>query len=170
MLIPAAANMLTSFCWSPIATTLSEDIFNRRNIYKITLVAASPEIDNLCTEVNNHLPCGYYAVVTGENYIDIQRSDVNKGCIIEQLIHHLNISSDKVVAIGDQQNDVSMFAAAGISIAMGNAPDAVKRQAGYVTATNDEEGIVRALEWLRCLTHPVTMRQRLTAAKDNESN
>ncbi|EBB2968306.1 HAD family phosphatase, partial [Salmonella enterica] len=77
-----------------------------------------------------------------------------------------NISSDKVVAIGDQQNDVSMFAAAGISIAMGNAP----RQAGYVTATNDEEGIVRALEWLRCLTHPVTMRQRLTAAKDNESN
>ncbi|EBD0122072.1 HAD family phosphatase, partial [Salmonella enterica] len=25
-------------------------------------------------------------------------------------------------------------------------------------------------EWLRCLTHPVTMRQRLTAAKDNESN
>ncbi|ECY2585572.1 HAD family phosphatase, partial [Salmonella enterica] len=44
------------------------------------------------------------------------------------------------------------------------------RQAGYVTATNDEEGIVRALEWLRCLTHPVTMRQRLTAAKDNESN
>ncbi|EBF8670320.1 HAD hydrolase family protein, partial [Salmonella enterica] len=54
--------------------------------------------------------------------------------------------------------------------AMGNAPDAVKRQAGYVTATNDEEGIVHALEWLRCLTHPVTMRQRLTAAKDNESN
>ncbi|EDT7108424.1 HAD hydrolase family protein, partial [Salmonella enterica subsp. enterica] len=79
-------------------------------------------------------------------------------------------SSDKVVVIGDQQNDVSMFAAAGISIAMGNAPDAVKRQAGYVTAMNDEEGIVHALEWLRCLTHPVTMRQRLTAAKDNESN
>ncbi|EAM3017494.1 HAD family phosphatase, partial [Salmonella enterica subsp. enterica serovar Agbeni] len=26
------------------------------------------------------------------------------------------------------------------------------------------------LEWLRCLTHPVTMRQRLTTAKDNESN
>ncbi|EJJ5284701.1 HAD hydrolase family protein, partial [Salmonella enterica] len=104
------------------------------------------------------------------NYIDIQRSDINKGFIIDKLIHYLNISSDKVVAIGDQQNDVSMFAAAGISIAMGNAPDAVKRQAGYVTATNDEEGIVHALEWLRCLTHPVTMRQRLTAAKDNESN
>lgn len=153
----------------PLITETAENIFNRRNIYKITLVAASPEIDNLCTEVNNHLPCGYYAVVTGENYIDIQRSDINKGCIIEQLIHYLNISSDKVVAIGDQQNDVSMFAAAGISIAMGNAPDAVKRQAGYVTATNDEEGIVHALEWLRCLTHPVTMRQRLTAAKDNES-
>ncbi|EBJ2243259.1 HAD family phosphatase [Salmonella enterica] len=154
----------------PLITETAENIFNRRNIYKITLVAASSEIDTLCTEVNNHLPCGYYAVVTGENYIDIQRSDVNKGCIIEQLIHYLNISSDKVVAIGDQQNDVSMFAAAGISIAMGNAPDAVKRQAGYVTATNDEEGIVHALEWLRCLTHPVTMRQRLTAAKDNESN
>ncbi|WP_047655702.1 HAD hydrolase family protein, partial [Salmonella enterica] len=73
-------------------------------------------------------------------------------------------------AICDQPSDFSIVSAAGIGISMGNAPDAVKRQAGFVTATNDEEGIVHALEWLRCLTHPVTMRQRLTAAKDNESN
>ncbi|EDJ4433532.1 HAD hydrolase family protein, partial [Salmonella enterica] len=52
----------------PIITETAENIFNRRNIYKITLVAASSKIDTLCTEVNNHLPCGYYAVVTGENY------------------------------------------------------------------------------------------------------
>ncbi|MDI5817525.1 HAD hydrolase family protein, partial [Salmonella enterica subsp. enterica serovar Cerro] len=51
-----------------------------------------------------------------------------------------------------QQNDVSMFAAAGISIAMGNAPDAVKRQAGYVTATNDEEGIVHYGKTVRVRT------------------
>ncbi|CHP60398.1 putative hydrolase [Salmonella enterica subsp. enterica serovar Typhi] len=67
----------------PLITETTENIFNRRDIYKITLVAVSSEIDTLCTEVNNHLPYGYYAVVTGENYIDIQRTDVNKGCIIE---------------------------------------------------------------------------------------
>ncbi|WP_219377248.1 Cof-type HAD-IIB family hydrolase [Citrobacter sp. Colony322] len=101
-------------------------------------------------------------------YIDIQRSEINKGYAISMLMHQLNITADKVAAIGDQQNDISMFSATGIGIAMGNAPEVVKRQASYVTASNDDEGIVCALEWLRCSAHPVTMRQSTTLAENNE--
>ena len=122
----------------------------------------------LCADVNNKLPYGYTATITGENYIDIQRSEINKGYAISMLMHQLNITADKVAAIGDQQNDISMFSAAGIGIAMGNAPEVVKRQASYVTASNDDEGIVCALEWLRCSAHPVTMRQSTTLAENNE--
>lgn len=118
--------------------------------------------------MNNKLPYGYTATITGKNYIDIQRSEINKGYAISMLMHQLNITADKVAAIGDQQNDISMFSAAGIGIAMGNAPEVVKRQASYVTASNDDEGIVCALEWLRCSAHPVTMRQSTTLAENNE--
>ena len=42
-------------------------------------------------------------------------------------------------------NDVSMFAASGFSIAMGNADPAVQRAATVVTSSNVEEGFARAV-------------------------
>ncbi|MGS0066405.1 HAD hydrolase family protein, partial [Escherichia coli] len=138
--------------------TTRENIFNCRDIYKITLVAEQEEIPRLCTQLNNQLPDKFSAIVTGDNYIDIQHCKINKGYAISEIIHQSNISTDAVIAIGDQQNDISMFITAGIGIAMGNAPDEVKREASFVTTTNDDEGIVCALEWLRCSAHPVTMR------------
>lgn len=152
----------------PLIAAAPGNIFNRHDIYKITLVAAQSKINALYTEVNNRLPYGYTATITGGNYIDIQRDEINKGYAIKKLIQQLNISTEKVVAIGDQQNDISMFASAGIGIAMGNAPDVVKQQASYVTASNDDEGIVCALEWLRCSAHPVTMRQSTMLAENDE--
>ena len=152
----------------PLINTTMENIFNRRDIYKITLVAAQKQIPRLCAQLNNQLPERFSATVTGDNYIDIQHRKINKGYAINEIIHQSNISADAVIAIGDQQNDISMFTAAGLGIAMGNAPDAVKRQACFVTTTNDDEGIVCALEWLRSSAHPVTMRQSTTLAEKNE--
>jgi hydroxymethylpyrimidine pyrophosphatase-like HAD family hydrolase len=52
------------------------------------------------------------------------------------------------VAIGDNPNDLPMFAYASISVAMGNAPDEVKRGATVVASTNDEEEVAWALRTL----------------------
>ncbi|EMM4083959.1 HAD family phosphatase [Shigella flexneri] len=152
----------------PLINTTTENIFNRRDIYKITLVAEQEEIPGLCAKLNNQLPDRFNALITGDNYIDIQLRGINKGYAVNHIIHQSNISIDEVIAIGDQQNDVSMFRAAGIGIAMGNAPCVVKREANFVTTTNDDEGIVYALEWLRCSAHPVTMRQSTMLAENNE--
>ena len=152
----------------PLINTTRENIFNCRDIYKITLVAEQEEIPRLCTQLNNQLPDKFSAIVTGDNYIDIQHCKINKGYAISEIIHQSNISTDAVIAIGDQQNDISMFITAGIGIAMGNAPDEVKREASFVTTTNDDEGIVCALEWLRCSAHPVTMRQSTMLADKYE--
>ncbi|GHN54278.1 hypothetical protein ME805_01870 [Lactobacillus delbrueckii] len=50
------------------------------------------------------------------------------------------------MAIGDERNDLDMFAFAGISVAMDNGNDLVKQAADYVTSSNDEDGIAQALE------------------------
>ncbi|MDT8701785.1 Cof-type HAD-IIB family hydrolase [Kluyvera ascorbata] len=152
----------------PLLRVASGNIFNRQDIYKITLVAEDECLNPLCLEISEKLPLGYTATITGKNYIDIQRTEVNKGYAVDRLITQLNIPSAQVAAIGDQQNDISMLTRAGVGIAMGNAPDNVKQQARYVTTTNDDEGIVCALEWLRCFAHPVTMRQSSTLAENNE--
>ena len=49
--------------------------------------------------------------------------------------------------IGDGENDVDMFAQAGLSIAMGNADAAVKEAADFVTGSNEDDGVAAAIEW-----------------------
>ena len=51
----------------------------------------------------------------------------------------------EVAVIGDSYNDLAMFAQSGFSIAMGNAPDDVKKKARFVTASNEDDGLAGAI-------------------------
>jgi hydroxymethylpyrimidine pyrophosphatase-like HAD family hydrolase len=53
-----------------------------------------------------------------------------------------------VATIGDMHNDVAMFKVSGVSFAMGNASDEIKRQATHVTASNEEQGFAKAIEMI----------------------
>ena len=52
------------------------------------------------------------------------------------------------MAYGDNYNDVDLLRAVGLGVAMGNAPQDVRRQADLVAPSNDEEGVLRCLERL----------------------
>ena len=58
------------------------------------------------------------------------------------------IEPGEIAVIGDQINDLAMVQAAGCSIAMGNAVDAVKQAADHLTGTNDDHGVAHAIERL----------------------
>ena len=53
-----------------------------------------------------------------------------------------------VAVLGDMPNDVPMFARAGLSVAMGQAPEEVRREATLVAPTNEENGVARFLDAL----------------------
>ena len=53
---------------------------------------------------------------------------------------------EEMVCCGDGYNDVSMIRFAGLGVAMANANEAVKREADYITAGNDEDGIAHVIE------------------------
>jgi len=74
---------------------------------------------------------------------------VSKGAAITEYLADLGLNRDEVMAIGDSENDASLFEAAGFSVAMGNAVEALKAQADALTATNAEDGVARALHrWI----------------------
>ena len=58
----------------------------------------------------------------------------------------LKIDSLEIMAMGDANNDIEMLQFAGLGIAMGNASDYVKSLADDVTASNEEDGVARAIE------------------------
>ena len=79
-------------------------------------------------------------------YLDITHLEANKGFAIGFLAKRMNLVADEIATIGDQPNDTLMFAKSGLSIAMGNASEAVQKQATYVTTSSEEEGFANAVE------------------------
>lgn len=79
-------------------------------------------------------------------YLDVTAMQANKGDALKALAAHLGVPLEQTAAIGDGGNDPAMFHVAGLSIAMGQAEEAVKRQASVVTGSNVEDGAAQALE------------------------
>ena len=61
------------------------------------------------------------------------------------LCNHLGMTSEEVICCGDGFNDISMIEFAGLGVAMENAQDIVKESADYITASNDNDGIVQVI-------------------------
>ena len=55
------------------------------------------------------------------------------------------ITTDEVMAIGDQNNDIEMIQTAGCGVAMGNGTDEIKAKAKYITDTVENDGFVKAV-------------------------
>ena len=73
-------------------------------------------------------------------FLEILPKGINKGTAINALCRHYDIRKENVMAIGDYYNDIDMFKASGLSVAMSNAPSEVKSLADYVTEADNEHG------------------------------
>ncbi|MDR3598378.1 Cof-type HAD-IIB family hydrolase [Clostridium sp.] len=80
-------------------------------------------------------------------YLEIMPNKASKTSAINCLQKEFNIEDkSQIIAMGDNYNDIDMIEYAGLGIAMGNAPEDVKKHADYVTLTNDEDGVAEALK------------------------
>lgn len=82
-----------------------------------------------------------YSTFSSSIYLESTHIQANKGTALQFLAQHLNISMERVLAIGDSPNDISMLQVAGMAVAMGNAREAVRAVAHQIAPTNDEEGV-----------------------------
>lgn len=76
---------------------------------------------------------------------DIQVEGVDKAAGMHALCQYYGLDASQVMAFGDGENDISMLQAAGIGVAMGQASNAVKAAADFVTDSVDDHGIQSAL-------------------------
>ncbi len=81
-------------------------------------------------------------------YLDVTHPEANKGRAALRLAAILGVDPTELACIGDMDNDISMLQAAGLGVAMGNAPAQVAEAAHFVTATNAENGWAQAVEEL----------------------
>ena len=79
-------------------------------------------------------------------YIEINDKDANKGTALCELAKMCGVGMEETMAFGDGQNDLPMFAAAGLSVAMANAPDEIRQMADVVAGHVKGDGIFSFLE------------------------
>ncbi|WP_232735767.1 Cof-type HAD-IIB family hydrolase [Alteribacter populi] len=77
--------------------------------------------------------------------LEITHLQATKGKALEKLAKDLDVSIRETMALGDNLNDVSMLSIAGVSVAMKNGEDEVKKISDRVTASNVEDGVAKAI-------------------------
>ncbi|NBF02069.1 Cof-type HAD-IIB family hydrolase [Pseudomonas sp. Fl5BN2] len=118
-----------------------------------------PRIDKIVAASNDHrllmaLETRLQARTSGQaqasrsqpRFLDVTALQADKGQALVTLAKHLGVSLERTAALGDGGNDPAMFQRAGLSIAMGQAEEQVKRQADVITGSNLEDGAAEAIE------------------------
>jgi Cof subfamily protein (haloacid dehalogenase superfamily) len=78
--------------------------------------------------------------------LDILGRGCSKAAALSALASRLGISLAEVIAVGDHANDLEMIRAAGVGVAMGNAPEEVRAVADWVAPPNTEDGLAAVVE------------------------
>lgn len=81
-----------------------------------------------------------------EWYVNYTHAQAHKGYGAQQFSKQTGVDLDRVLAIGDGLNDRELFEAVGIPVAMGHAPDDMKKRAKYVTGSLQEDGVAQVIE------------------------
>ena len=79
------------------------------------------------------------------NNLELNIETAHKGNSLRRFAEHLGYALDNCMALGDGTNDLSMIEAAGLGVAMSNAHPLVIAAADHVTASNDEDGVAKAI-------------------------
>lgn len=80
--------------------------------------------------------------------LEIGGADTSKASALAFLMDRLGVGASELMACGDSLNDQRMLQLAGVGVAVANASEEIKETADYVTASNDEDGVAKAIEKL----------------------
>lgn len=129
----------------PVPSLLAEDL---PPAAKILLVGTHPQLRDLRAIVTPILAERVIVTTTAADFLEFFNLGAGKGHGLDALLAALQIPSEAVIAIGDGENDLPLFARAGLSVAMGNASEQVRSAADLVIGGNDDAGVADFLDEL----------------------
>ncbi|MEP6946104.1 MAG: Cof-type HAD-IIB family hydrolase [Acidobacteriota bacterium] len=115
----------------------------------VKIVGVSDDLDAVAhceSDVQNTFGQQVSAARSQPYYLDVTNPSANKGAVVTWMSDFMHIPADQIATMGDQPNDVLMFAKSGLSIAVANASREVQQAATCVTTSNEEEGFANAVE------------------------
>ena len=118
------------------------------DFYKLLLLGDEEQLNEFETLIPKEWRDEFYVVRSQKYLVEVLTKGVNKAFGLEKLATKLNIKPSEIAAIGDAANDIEMLKYAGLAIAMGNASEEVKAISDTVTDTNENNGVIKAIDTL----------------------
>lgn len=115
-------------------------------IMKVAIYDPENKIIRYADDIARGLAKGIKATTSGNEWIDIQNEDINKGKAISLLQKELNILPEECMAFGDQMNDYSLLKSVKYSYAMANAVPKIKDIAYGLADSNDNQGVLKVIK------------------------
>lgn len=118
---------------------------NKLSVKKIEIAFDDLDFrDNLYADLQKMT--GLTIAASHHTNVEATNSEVNKGAALSYLMKKLNLSRKETIAIGDNDNDLSMIKVAGIGVAMNNSTPLLKENSDVVTASIYEDGFTKAID------------------------
>ena len=130
----------------PLSYRRVEDMDPSMSFIKLMMIDEPEVLDAAIARLPSALTERFAVLKSAPFFLEVFDHRAGKGPSLQTLAEHLGIDRANVMAIGDQENDLTMLQYAGTSVAMGNAIDAVKAVARFETTSNADEGVARAIE------------------------
>lgn len=135
---------------TPLVAKL-DTLVDRIKIVKGQVLATNPaekqRAQEFSHQMKNYCKMSWSFDPSNDTYfINAIANSVSKGSTLQHVADYLGIALDQIIAIGDSFNDLPVFQVAGTSIAMGNAPDALKELVDWVAPPVEKDGVAVAIE------------------------
>lgn len=129
----------------PLKYRTPEEMTEDLSIIKMMMIDEPAFLDEIIPLIPESFMEKYTVVKSAPFFLEILNKEVHKGAALERLAAHLGLDRSEVMALGDNENDVTMIEYAGLGVAMANATDNVKKVADVLTKSNDEHGVAEAI-------------------------
>lgn len=113
---------------------------------KLMLVVEPEEQPSILADLKEKFAGKVFITTSNSRFVEIIRPGVNKAAALKFVCSHLGVDSSEVMAIGDSFNDMEMLEYAGVGVAVENADPQVKAISDFVTLSNDNDGVAKAIE------------------------
>ncbi len=117
-------------------------------LLKVVYLQSADYLDLVIGRIKHDFPPDFDCLLVGRGWAEIMPSRINKGQALKNYAQAFGYNLAEAVAFGDAENDIEMFKAVKLPIAMENALENVKEHAVQVTGSNQADGLAQALNQL----------------------
>ena len=131
-----------------VSYTVIDDLnsLSEKGFTKVLFIGEPMNLDRFQITLQQEFGSSAHIAKSKPHYLEVTNPEANKGTALLYLAEQLGIKRSEIIGIGDNHNDFELITTAGLGVVMGNGVEALKSVADYITKTNNDEGVLHALE------------------------